>query len=558
MKEKLTLLVQRAITSAMTAGHLHSVDPIPSIVVDTPKVAVHGDYSVNIAMTMAASQKKAPRDVARIIVDHIEDPDHLLSKMEVAGPGFVNFFIVQDEWYDVLRAIHDEDNDYGASQIGNGKRIQIEFVSANPTGPLHVGHGRCAAVGQTLATILKAVGYEVEKEYYVNDSGRQIRALGESVFVRYQQFLGISIDLPKEGYQGSYIKGLARSLLDQEGQRLMDLPEAEAVTLCAKFAADKILTGIQDDLIAFGISFDNWFSEQSLYDSGTVEAVIQRCKTQGKVYEDDGALWFRTEDFGDEKDRVVVRANGLTTYFASDIAYHRDKFERGFDRILDIWGADHHGYIPRVQASIQSLGYDRDRFQVLLVQLVNLLRGGQPVAMSTRAGEFVTLREVIDEVGRDAARFLFLLRHYESPLDFDLELAKKESNENPVYYVQYVHARISNILKKAEERGYRNISWDEDFPELINLEEEIELIKLMAQYREVVHQSAVLMEPHRIPFYLKALAGAFHAYYHDRKRHQVVSDNAKLSAARLYLVSAIRIIIRNGLTLVGVSAPEAM
>jgi arginyl-tRNA synthetase len=466
MKEKLTLLVQRAITSAMTAGHLHSVDPIPSIVVDTPKVAVHGDYSVNIAMTMAASQKKAPRDVARIIVDHIEDPDHLLSKMEVAGPGFVNFFIVQDEWYDVLRAIHDEDNDYGASQIGNGKRIQIEFVSANPTGPLHVGHGRCAAVGQTLATILKAVGYEVEKEYYVNDSGRQIRALGESVFVRYQQFLGISIDLPKEGYQGSYIKGLARSLLDQEGQRLMDLPEAEAVTLCAKFAADRILTGIQDDLIAFGISFDNWFSEQSLYDSGTVEAVIQRCKTQGKVYEDDGALWFRTEDFGDEKDRVVVRANGLTTYFASDIAYHRDKFERGFDRILDIWGADHHGYIPRVQASIQSLGYDRDRFQVLLVQLVNLLRGGQPVAMSTRAGEFVTLREVIDEVGRDAARFLFLLRHYESPLDFDLELAKKESNENPVYYVQYVHARISNILKKAEERGYRNISWDEDFPEL--------------------------------------------------------------------------------------------
>jgi arginyl-tRNA synthetase len=403
-----------------------------------------------------------------------------------------------------------------------------------------------------------AAGYEVEKEYYVNDSGRQIRTLGESVLVRYQQLLGKTVDLPQEGYQGGYIKELARMLLDKEGQGLADLPEEEAIALCAGFAADKILTGIQEDLVAFGVSFDNWFNEQSLYDSGAVEAVIQECKGQGGVYEHEGALWFRTKDLGDEKDRVVVRANGLTTYFASDIAYHKDKFERGFDRILDIWGADHHGYIPRVAASIQALGYDEDRFQVLLVQLVNLLRDGRPVTMSTRAGEFVTLREVINEVGRDAARFLFLLRHYESPLDFDLELAKKESNENPVYYVQYVHARISNILKKAEERGYTHISWNEDFPVHINLPEEIELIKLMARYPEVVSQSALLMEPHRIPFYLKDLAGAFHAYYHDRNKHKVVSDDAKLSAARLYLVSAIRIIIRNGLALMGVSAPEVM
>jgi arginyl-tRNA synthetase len=289
-----------------------------------------------------------------------------------------------------------------------------------------------------------------------------------------------------------------------------------------------------------------------------VESAIEALKHQDIIYEHDGAMWFRTNKFGDEKDRVVVRGNGLTTYFASDIAYHKDKLERGFHRIIDIWGADHHGYVPRISASIQALGHDKERCEFILVQLVNLLRGGKPAAMSTRAGEFVTLREVIDEVGRDAARFLFLLRHYDSPLDFDLELAKKQSNENPVYYVQYVHARISNILKKAEELGYKSMGWHEGFSKLINLPEEIELIKLMARYPEVVAQSARLMEPHRIPFYLKELAGAFHAYYHDRSHHQVVSDDASLSAARLFLVSAIRMIIRNGLDLMGVSAPEKM
>jgi arginyl-tRNA synthetase len=382
--------------------------------------------------------------------------------------------------------------------------------------------------------------------------------LGESVFVRYQQLLGKTIDLSEDGYQGGYIRDLARKLLDTEGERLLSIAEEQAVALCAKFAADRILAGIREDLTAFGVSFDHWFSEESLYESGAVRSVIEDCKSQGSIYEYEGALWFRTQDFGDEKDRVVVRTNGLTTYFASDIAYHKDKFDRKFDLILDIWGADHHGYVSRVSGSMKALGYDGGRLQVLLVQLVNLLRDGRPVAMSTRAGEFVTLREVIDEVGRDAARFLFLLRHYESPLDFDLELAKKQSNDNPVYYVQYVHARISNILNKAAERHYKNISWNEDFPNLINLPEEIELIKLMARYPEVVSQSALLMEPHRIPFYLKELAGAFHTYYHDRSKHQVVSGDARLSAARIYLVSAIRIIIRNGLALMGVSAPHRM
>jgi len=392
----------------------------------------------------------------------------------------------------------------------------------------------------------------------VNDSGRQIRTLGESVFVRYHQLLGKTVDFPKEGYQGDYIGDLARTLFDTEGDRLMNLPEDQAIEACARFASQKILSEIREDLTSFGVSFDAWFSEQSLYESGAVESVIEYGKNMGAMYEHEGALWFRTQDYGDEKDRVVVRANGLTTYFASDIAYHQDKFKRKFDRVIDIWGADHHGYVSRVSSSVQALGFDADRLNVLLIQLVNLLREGKPVTMSTRAGEFVTLREVIDEVGRDAARFLFLLRHYESPLDFDLELAKTQSNDNPVYYVQYVHARISNILKKAAEQNYRRISWKERFSDFINLPEEIELIKLMARYPEVVSQSALLMEPHRMPFYLKELAGAFHAYYHDRSKHQVISDDAELTTARLYLVAAVRMVIRNGLTLMGVSAPERM
>ncbi len=558
MKDKLSLMVRRALKSAFASGQLRPVQVLPSIGLETPKTPAHGDYSTNIAMAMASYQKRRPRDIAKIIIDHLGDFDHLLSKTEVAGPGFINFFIAQDQWYEVLRTVHHQDSAYGTTDMGQGERVQIEFVSANPTGPLHVGHGRCAAVGDTLAAILKAAGYQVEKEYYVNDSGRQIFTLGQSVFFRYRQLLGDTVPFPTDAYQGDYIKDLAQMLVDREGKGLLEMPEEEATRLCATVAADEILTGIRKDLEIFGVSFDRWFSEQSLYDSGTVEAAIEELRHRDIIYEHDGAMWFRTNRFGDEKDRVVVRGNGLTTYFASDIAYHKDKLERGFHRIIDIWGADHHGYVPRISASIQALGHDKERCEFILVQLVNLLRGGKPAAMSTRAGEFVTLREVIDEVGRDAARFLFLLRHYDSPLDFDLELAKKQSNENPVYYVQYVHARISNILKKAEERGYKPMGWHEGFPKLINLPEEIELIKLMARYPEIVAQSARVMEPHRIPFYLKELAGAFHAYYHDRSHHQVVSDDASLSAARLFLVSAIRMIIRNGLGLMGVSAPEKM
>lgn len=558
MKETLGLIVRNALQSAFDEGDL-GPGSIPDLVgFEIPKVAEHGDFSTNIAMIMASEQKRSPREIAGIIIGHIKDNDHVLSRIEVAGPGFINFFVEDHRWYDVLKVIHHKGAAYGSSQVGKGQRVQIEFVSANPTGPLHVGHGRCAAVGDTLAAVLNTAGFTTQKEYYINDSGRQIETLGKSVFLRYQECFGSSVAFPQDAYQGDYIKNIAKTLSVREGNRLMQMPPDEAIGICAGFAANEILAGIKKDLEAFHVTFDQWFSEQSLFDSGAVQASIDHLKSAGIIYEQDGALWFKTQQFGDEKDRVVVRANGLTTYFASDIAYHGNKIERRFDTIIDIWGADHHGYIPRISASVQALGHDKEKVKFVLVQLVNLLRDGRPVAMSTRAGQFVTLREVIEEVGKDAARFLFLLRHYDSPLDFDLELAKRQSNDNPVYYVQYVHARISNMLRKAKQRGYKDIRWNEGFAHLINLPEEIKLIKLMQRYPDVVAQSAKLLEPHRIPFYLIELAGAFHAYYHDRNKHQVVSDNAELSAARLFLVSAIRITIRNGLTLMGVSAPETM
>jgi arginyl-tRNA synthetase len=558
MKETIRNMIAQALEASFKSGALEPADTHPSVEVEIPKQSANGDFSSNVAMAMASTQKRPPREIAAILTTHLSDPQGLFDKVEVAGPGFINFYVAPKYWYEVLQSVHTKNEKYGCSQFGKGKRVQVEFVSANPTGPLHVGHGRCAAVGDTLAAVLEAAGYHVEREYYVNDSGRQIHTLGNSVFLRYRQLQGEDVEFPLDAYQGEYIKELAEALASRHGSELLDVPEDVAVERCAAFAAGEILREIKADLNAFNVSFDCWFSEQSLYDSESITQVVEELASRGIIYHHDGALWFRTSDYGDEKDRVVVRANGLTTYFASDIAYHKNKLERGFHRIIDVWGADHHGYIPRVSASIEAMGYEKTKLGFVLVQLVNLLRGGKPVAMSTRAGEFVTLRDVVQEVGKDAARFLFLMRHYDSPLDFDLELAKKESNENPVYYVQYVHARISNILRKARSRGYEEIRWHADFPEQINLPEEIGLIKLMERYPDVVIQSARQREPHRIPFYLKELAGTFHAYYHDRDKHQVVGDNARLSMARLFLVSAIRIIIKNGLTLMGVSAPGRM
>jgi arginyl-tRNA synthetase len=502
----------------------------------------------------------APRKIAETLLRHIGDSHPLIEKTEIAGPGFINFFIRPSAWHPVLTEIHAKDTLYGHSAIGQGQRVQVEFVSANPTGPLHVGHGRGAIVGDTAAALLSACGYEVHREYYINDAGRQIQTLGLSVLLRCRELAGQMIEFPEECYQGDYIKDIAADLRREKGEQIFSLPEPEAIAFCSRFAADRMIIKIRNVLTSLGIEFDNWYSEQAMVDSGKVESALEKFKNQKVIYEKDGALWFHTSAFGDEKNRVVVRANGQATYFASDIAYHQDKLERGFDRIIDVWGADHHGYIPRIRAAIEAAGKDKSQFTVILTQLVNLLRQGVPVSMGKRSGQFITLKEVIDEVGRDAVRFIFLTRNYDSPLDFDLEVAKQKTNDNPVYYVQYVHARISSILRKAKEENALTVT-DLDAPALakalamIREPEEIRLIKHLARYPETLRQAAELMEPHRVAFFLMELAGDFHAYYN---KHRVLTEDPVLAAGRLYLISAVRKIIRNGLTLLGVSAPETM
>jgi arginyl-tRNA synthetase len=552
-------LLKEMILAAAWAAHEKGILPSPDfceVVLEEPKADSHGDLSTNMAMQMAKTQRMAPRKIAEALIGHLDDNRGIIANTEIAGPGFINFFIRPSAWHPVLEAVHAQDDQYGRCDMGKGKRIQIEFVSSNPTGPLHVGHGRGGAVGDSTANILSFCGYDVQKEYYINDSGRQIQTLGLSVYLRGKELLGETVAFPETCYQGEYIRDLARELMDRDGPDVFAQDEADAIMPCARFAAGKIIEGMRADLVDFGVTFDRWFSEQSLYDAGKVEADIRLFKEKGLVYEKDGAQWFKTSDFGDEKDRVVVRQNGQTTYFASDITYHKDKFERGFHTVIDVWGADHHGYIPRMKAAVEASGYARDQFGVLLVQLVNLLRAGQPVAMSTRAGEFVTLSDVVREVGRDAARFIFLTRHYDSPLDFDLDLAKRKTNDNPVYYVQYVHARIASIHRKAEADGMDVSGFSHSDLSALETVEDVALIKALARYPEAVETAGTFMEPHRITYYLMTLAAGFHTYYN---RHRVLcEDDLKLTRARLYLISAVQKVIRNGLALLGVSAPDSM
>lgn len=556
MKESIKQLILDGARKAYGKGLLNS-DNFPEMEIEEPRYDAQGDFSTNFAMVSASVQKMAPRKIAEAVLSCIDDTESVIEKTEIAGPGFINFFLTTAAWYPILETIVRKDDRYGSSEFGGGKKVQVEFVSANPTGPLHVGHARGAAVGDAVGKILAFAGFDVQKEYYINDSGRQIRTLGLSVWLRLCQMLGREVDFPKDCYQGDYIKDIARELHEKMGTDLSEKEEAEAVSICAKYAASVILAGIKEDLAAFGVEYDQWFSEQSLYDSSRVQKAIEDFRAKDLIYEKDGALWFRTSDFGDEKDRVVVRNNGITTYFASDIAYHMEKFERGFERVIDVWGADHHGYINRINASIDASGRKSDQFDVILVQLVNLLRGGQPVAMSSRSGEFVTLKDIVDEVGKDAARFLFLSRSYDSGLDFDLEVATQQTSENPVYYVQYVHARIAGIVAKAVAEGVL----DTDEPEwagsaaMLVEPEEIKLIKILASFPETVEKSAATLHPHVVFTYLMGLASAFHGYYN---KHKVITQDRELSRGRLFLVTAVKKVIRNGLSLLGVSAPERM
>jgi len=555
MKNIIKKIVLNAAQKAVDNGVLIS-DQFPEMEVEEPRHQSHGDYSTNFAMVSAGAQKMAPRKIAESLILNIES-HQMIEKVEIAGPGFINFFLTNDAWQPVVNLILEKDKDYGRSSIGNNEKVQVEFVSANPTGPLHIGHGRGAAVGDSVGNILSFAGHDVQKEYYINDSGRQIRTLGTSVWIRLLQIAGKEIDFPEDCYKGEYIKELAQEILEIKGESFALKEEKDAIPICAKFAAKKILNEIKEDLLAFGVTYDQWFSEQSLYDSGRVEKAIDDYKSKDLIYEEDGAYWFRTQDFGDEKNRVVVRNNGLTTYFASDIAYHNEKYERGFDRVIDVWGADHHGYIKRIDASVVASGRKSEQFEVILVQLVNLLRGGKQVQMSTRAGEFVTLKDIIDEVGTDAARFMFLSRSYDSGLDFDLALAKQKNSENPVYYVQYVHARITGILLKAKEEGLiHSIDYNKGKNlNLLNKIEEINLLKILNSFQENVEKSAKTLHPHVIFTYLLSLASAFHGYYN---KHKVITNDKELSLARLSLVLSVKKVIRNGLTLLGVSAPERM
>ncbi|MBU1170300.1 MAG: arginine--tRNA ligase [Proteobacteria bacterium] len=555
MKQSIKDMVAQALSKAFQAGDLTS-DDFPDITVDEPRIEAQGDLSVNTAMVMAKNQKMSPRKIADIILKHLDDPQSIVEKTDIAGPGFINFFMHPKAYHPVVHTVHEQNERYGASDMGTGIRTQVEFVSANPTGPLHVGHGRGAAVGDSVARILRFCGYDVQTEYYINDSGRQINTLGRSVYLRYLEKTGQTLTFPDDCYKGDYIVDLADQILARDGRALLDMSDEEGINICARFAADSILADIAEDLKNFGVTFDQWFSEQSLYDDGKVQEAMERLKSNKTVYENDGAFWFNTTAFGDEKDRVVVRSNGQTTYFASDIAYHQNKFARGFNQIIDVWGADHHGYIPRMKACISASGHDSNDFHVILVQLVSLLRDGKPVAMTTRGGVFETLKDVVDEVGSDAARFIFLSRHYESQLEFDLELAKKKTNDNPVFYVQYVHARISSILKKAaDEKNIHTFERNDEAVSLLLESEETGLIKALARYPEVIETAGKNLEPHRITYYLMNLSSLFHAYYN---KHKVLTDDPLLTTGRLYLILAVQKVIKNGLSLLGVSAPEHM
>jgi arginyl-tRNA synthetase len=551
VRDELSFIVRKALQDVF--GIAEDFEPELEI----PSLAQHGDYATNAAMVLAKSLKKNPREIAEKLSEPITSLGaNILDRLEIAGPGFINFFIKKEAFRRVLPMVFEQGENFGKTDVGKGRFVQVEFVSANPTGPLHVGHGRGAAVGDALARILEASGYRVHREYYINDVGKQMKILGRSLYLRYLELLGRQIEFPEDHYRGDYMKDLARDFLQEVGTKYLDIPEDEAVPVCSKYAAQKILDGIRKDLEDFRVTYDEWFSEEKLHREGMVESAIDQLRSRGFIYEQDGAVWFKSSLFGDEKDRVIVRSNGAKTYFAADIAYHWNKMQRGFDTIIDIWGADHHGYVPRIKAVVEALGFDPKKLNIILVQLVNLLRGGQPVAMSTRAGEFVTLREVMDEVGVDAARYMFLTRRSDSPLDFDLELAKAQSSENPVYYVQYAHARISSLFAVAAERGVK-LDVETAFKHLDRLEEpqEIQLTKILGEFPFVVKKSAECLEPHRIPYYLHELASTFHAYYNH---HRILTDDDALTQARLALAGAIHIVLKNALKLIGLSAPDKM
>jgi arginyl-tRNA synthetase len=551
MQRRIAEIIKQACESAQSGGMLPR-DRTFQPIIEIPREEGFGDYSTNIAFILAPVAKKRPQEIASALIEQMRFDD-TCERVEVAGKGFINFYVKESEWRRSLRELCRSGVESLRPDVGKGKRVLIEFVSANPTGPLHIGHGRGAAVGDVLANLLRIAGYEVVKEYYVNDAGRQIQTLGASTYLRWKELQGESVDYPKDYYQGDYVRELATLLLAR-GETVPDNKE-EALRLMAGFAANTVMDGIIEDLSRFGVIFDNFYRESSLYDRGLVGATLSELREKDYAYEKDDALWFRTSAFEKDEDRVLVKSDGEKTYFASDIAYHRDKFARGFDLLIDLWGSDHHGYIPRLKASIKALGREPDSLKVILIQFVTLLKEGKPVGMSTRAGEFTTLYDVLKEVGKDAARFFFLMRKSDAHLEFDLDLAKKTSNENPVYYVQYAHARIESIFKNAKEEGINLEDLRAADTNLLTLKEEINLIKAIFHFTDVLKGSAKSLEPHRITFYLLDLVAKFHNYYNKAR---ILGNEKDLTVARLALLGILGGVIKTSLGILGVSAPERM
>jgi len=586
MKTEIAQLVESALQSLVDQGIL-AADAVRPPVIERARDPEHGDFATNAAMVNSKAAGINPRQLAEQLVAAIPAAD-FISEVSIAGPGFINFRVASDAQSAIVERILNEGEQFGRSTIGEQKKVQVEFVSANPTGPLHVGHGRGAAYGSVVADLLEAVGFDVDREYYVNDAGRQMDILGTSVWLRYLELAGEELSFPSNGYKGDYVWDIAATLHRDKGDAIRfassevfaDIPADEpaggdkeehidalidrAKALLGKdgyrevfdLGLNVILDDIRDDLGLFGVRYENWYSERSLVESGKVEACIEKLKAAGHLYEKGGAWWFKSTDFGDEKDRVVVRDNGQTTYFASDIAYHLEKLERGYDRVIDVWGADHHGYVPRVKAAIQAMGGNPEQLDVLLVQFAILYEGGERKQMSTRSGEFVTLRELRKDVGTDAARFFYIMRKCEQHLDFDLDLARSQSNENPVYYLQYAHARICSVFRQASEKGVNtNLSDGNTNLELLGESHEQSLMKTLSRYPEVLQNAALNSEPHQLTHYLRELANELHSYYNA---HQFLVDDSNLTDARLKLITATRQVLLNGLKLIGISAPEKM
>jgi arginyl-tRNA synthetase len=579
VQEKVTNALIGALNGAKKKGQLKT-ESWPQLNLDPPKRPEWGDLASTVAMSLAASEQRAPHDIAQIIIDNLAQREQLFERVEIVRPGFLNLTVKPSVWQEVLREIEMQGSAYGRAEMGQRRRVLVEYVSANPTGPLHVGHGRGAAVGQAVANMLKAVGYDVVSEYYINDVGRQMKLLGASVYARYEELSNRPVEFPPEGYHGAYITAVAKRVKEQFGSELTGRAATEVEERCRTFAYQELLSLIREDLKSFGIEFESWFSEASLVSSGALQRDLDELSSQHFLFEQEGAWWFRSSAFGDEKDRVVRKQDGEYTYLASDIAYHRDKLRRGYDLLIDVWGADHHGYIPRMQAVVQAYGYPKDRLQVVLVQMVNLLRGGKKVEMSKRAGEFITMREVIDEVGADAAKFFFLMRDSDSHLDFDLELAKQRSSDNPVYYVQYAHARIASLWRVASTRDIDCPLPSETDLTVLTDPDELGLIRKLSAYPSVLQGSAMAYEPHRMTYYLQQLAGLLHTFYN---KHRILPPAAgrdllavvpeglgsdeglqkerlapERTAARLALMQGIQQVLKNGLGVLGVSAPEQM